>query len=69
VRGWSIANLSLMFGRDSGKNVVTFLLLGEKPIVVSPLGAVSKPRTYKLGQIGIMMYVINRHMGKNVFWF
>jgi len=49
-------------------NAITLLPLGEKPLVVSPLGVVPKPGTDKF-MLTVDMRYVNRHLGKKVFKF
>jgi hypothetical protein len=49
-------------------NVVTLLPLGEKPLVVSPLGVVPKPRIEKF-RLTVNMLYVNRHLEKKAFKF
>jgi len=50
------------------ENAVTRLPLGEKPMVVSPLGAVPKRGTNK-SRLTLNMRFVNRHLEKKVFKF
>jgi len=43
-------------------DVVTLFPLGEKPLVVIPLGVVPKPRTDKF-RLAVNMRYVNQHLG------
>jgi hypothetical protein len=47
---------------------VTLLPLGQKPMVVSPLGVVPKPHTTKY-RLTVNLRYVNRHLGKKIFKF
>jgi len=49
-------------------NAVTSLPPGERPWVVSPLGVVRKPRTYKF-RLTVHVRYVNRHLGNKAFKF
>ncbi len=49
-------------------NAITLLPLGEKILVVNPLGVVQKPRTDKF-RLTVNMRYVYRHQGKKAFKF